>query len=87
MTTPGAGEAEILRVHEALEELAQFDARMVQVVEMRYFAGMTEIEIAEALGVTRSHRQARLGKGAAPAGGGAPVAAAACESEPQTESD
>ena len=32
----GAGETEILRVHEALDELAQFDARMVQVVEMRY---------------------------------------------------
>jgi RNA polymerase sigma factor (TIGR02999 family) len=33
---------EILHVHEALEELAQHDARLVQVVEMRYFAGMTE---------------------------------------------
>jgi len=47
----GAGEQEILRVHEALEELAQLDARLVQVVEMRYFAGMTETEIAAALGV------------------------------------
>jgi len=47
----GAGENEILKVHEALEELAQHDARLVQVVEMRYFAGMTETEIAAALGV------------------------------------
>ena len=47
----GAGEDEILGVHEALEELAQVDARLVQVVEMRYFAGMTETEIAAALGV------------------------------------
>jgi RNA polymerase sigma factor (TIGR02999 family) len=47
-----AGEEQILRVHEALEELGAVDARMVQVVEMRYFAGMTENEIAEALGVT-----------------------------------
>jgi RNA polymerase sigma factor (TIGR02999 family) len=60
-----AGENEILRVHEALEELAQHDARMVQVVEMRYFAGMTETEIAGALGVTdrtvrRDWEKARL---------------------------
>jgi RNA polymerase sigma factor (TIGR02999 family) len=48
----GEGEDEILRVHEALEELAHHDQRMVQVVEMRYFAGMTEPEIAEVLGVT-----------------------------------
>jgi RNA polymerase sigma factor (TIGR02999 family) len=46
------GEKEILQVHEALEELAQHDPRLVQMVEMRYFAGMTETEIAAALGVT-----------------------------------
>jgi RNA polymerase sigma factor (TIGR02999 family) len=60
-----AGENEILRVHEALEELARHDARMVQVVEMRYFAGMSEAEIATALGVTdrtvrRDWEKARL---------------------------
>ena len=59
------GEAEILNVHEALEELAQHDPRLVQVVEMRYFAGMTEVEIAEALGihyrtVRRDWQKARL---------------------------
>ncbi|MBI3369690.1 MAG: sigma-70 family RNA polymerase sigma factor [Burkholderiales bacterium] len=42
---------EILRVHEALTELASMDARLAQVVEMRYFAGMTEAEIAAALGL------------------------------------
>ncbi|TXD85765.1 hypothetical protein FUT87_15315, partial [Mitsuaria sp. TWR114] len=42
----------ILRVHEALEELATIDARLAQVVEMRYFGGLLEQEIAEALGVT-----------------------------------
>jgi RNA polymerase sigma factor (TIGR02999 family) len=46
------GEDEIVKVHEALEELAQHDARMVQVVELRYFAGLTETEIAGVLGVT-----------------------------------
>jgi RNA polymerase sigma factor (TIGR02999 family) len=45
------GEDEILRVHEALEVLAQADARMGQVVEMRYFGGYSELEIADALGV------------------------------------
>jgi len=61
----GAGENEILKVHEALEELAQHDARLVQVVEMRYFAGMTETEIATVLGVNdrtvrRDWQKARL---------------------------
>jgi RNA polymerase sigma factor (TIGR02999 family) len=46
------GEEEILGVHAALEELGRLDERLVQVVEMRYFAGMTEQEIADALGVT-----------------------------------
>ena len=45
-------ENEVLRVHESLEELAVIDARLVQVVEMRYFAGMTEPEIAGVLGLT-----------------------------------
>lgn len=47
-----ASDEEVLQVHEALEELQCFDERMVRVVEMRYFAGMTEAEVAEALGVT-----------------------------------
>lgn len=63
--TASAGESEILRVHEALDELARYDERMVQVVEMRYFGGMTESEIADALGVTdrtvrRDWEKARL---------------------------
>ena len=41
-----------MSVHEALEELATIDARLAQVVEMRYFGGLLEQEIAEALGVT-----------------------------------
>jgi RNA polymerase sigma factor (TIGR02999 family) len=63
--TVPSGEDEILRVHEALEELGRYDPRMVQVVEMRYFAGMTENEIADILGVTdrtvrRDWEKARL---------------------------
>jgi RNA polymerase sigma factor (sigma-70 family) len=37
---------------EALGELSQFDARMAQVVEMRFFGGLTEEEIAAALDVS-----------------------------------
>ena len=59
------GEREILRVHDALESLGALDPRLAQVVEMRYFAGMTEPEIAETLGITertvrRDWAQARL---------------------------
>ena len=50
--TDEAQESEVLRVHESLEELAAIDARLVKVVEMRYFSGMTEAEIAEVLGLT-----------------------------------
>jgi RNA polymerase sigma factor (TIGR02999 family) len=47
-----AGEDEILRVHDALASLEQVDARLAQVVQMRYFGGYTEQEIAETLEVT-----------------------------------
>lgn len=46
------GEAVILQVHEALESLEQVDARLAQVVQMRYFGGYSEQEIADALQVT-----------------------------------
>jgi len=59
------GEREILRVHEALEALAQLDPRMASVVELRYFGGLTEPEIAQALEIAertvrRDWQQARL---------------------------
>jgi len=58
-------EDEILRVHEALDELADVDERLGKVVEMRYFGGLSEAEIAECLGVTertvqRDWQKARL---------------------------
>jgi len=43
---------EILHVHEALDRMCLLDPRMTHVVEMRYFGGLTEEEIASALGVT-----------------------------------
>ena len=47
-----ADETEAIRVHHALEELSLVSDRLTRVVEMRYFAGMTEPEIAEVLGLT-----------------------------------
>ena len=57
LTTDTAGAAsepsdEILRVHAALEGLAAVDARLIEVVEMRYFGGLSEAEIALALELT-----------------------------------
>jgi RNA polymerase sigma factor (TIGR02999 family) len=62
---PVVAEEHVLRVHEALEELEQVDPRMAQVVEMRFFAGMNDLEIAAALQVTdrtvrRDWQQAQL---------------------------
>mmetsp|Transcript_15031 Transcript_15031/g.35462 ORF Transcript_15031/g.35462 Transcript_15031/m.35462 type:complete len:267 (-) Transcript_15031:1115-1915(-) len=42
---------DVLRVHEALEELAAIEPRLAQVVEMRFFGGFGHAEIGAALGV------------------------------------
>lgn len=42
----------LLQVHEAMERLRETDSRKCQVLELRYFGGMTREEIAEALGVS-----------------------------------
>jgi RNA polymerase sigma factor (TIGR02999 family) len=61
----GNVDEEILEVHEALVTLAAVDSRLAQVVEMRYFAGISETDIAAALGVSertvrRDWERARL---------------------------
>jgi RNA polymerase sigma factor (TIGR02999 family) len=60
-----AEENQVVHVHEALARLEQVDRRLAQVVEMRYFVGMSEAEIGEVLGVTertvrRDWQRARL---------------------------
>jgi RNA polymerase sigma factor (TIGR02999 family) len=45
---------EYLMLHDALEKLAQADARKAQVIELRFFSGMTIEEIAEYLHVSVS---------------------------------
>jgi len=46
--------AEILAIHEALEKLASDDAEAARLVELRYFAGLSVEEAAEALDLPRS---------------------------------
>ncbi len=58
-------EDHILEVHEALQALEKIDERMARIVELRYFGGLTDAEVAEALQVTdrtvrRDWQQARL---------------------------
>jgi len=57
--------AELIALDEALEELAKFDERKAKIVEMRFFGGLTDEEIAEVLGITtrtvwRDWKTARL---------------------------
>lgn len=42
----------LLEIDDALARLAALDARQAQVIECRFFGGLTESETAEALGVT-----------------------------------
>ena len=48
---------DMLALNDALEKLVAADERLAQVVEMRYFAGLSELEIAELL--QRSERSIR----------------------------
>lgn len=43
---------DVIKVDKALNALAQHDPKLVHIVEMKFYAGMTEVEIAEVLGVT-----------------------------------
>ena len=57
--------ASLVALDEALDKLAQFDERKCKVVEMRFFGGLADEEIAEVLGVTtrtvlRDWKTARL---------------------------
>ena len=50
--TPAQRGETLLALDEALERLTRLNPRLGQVVECRYFGGLTEQETAEALGVT-----------------------------------
>lgn len=64
LATDAQGAEDLLALDAALARLAEADARLAQVVEWRYFGGLTEEEIATLLGVTdrtvrRDWRKAR----------------------------
>jgi len=52
LTISAKSDPEIVRLDEALEEMAKFDPRKAQVVEMRYFGGLTSDEVASVLGIS-----------------------------------
>jgi RNA polymerase sigma factor (TIGR02999 family) len=69
LESAASADLDVLRVNEALDILAQAEPRLAQVVEMRYFGGYTEADIAEALELTertvrRDWEKARLLLGA-----------------------
>jgi len=48
----GADMVEVLAINQLLEKLAEKDPRAAQVVQLRYFGGLTYEEIGEVLEVT-----------------------------------
>lgn len=42
----------LLNVHETLEKLTKVDPQLGEIVELRYFAGLKDAEIASAIGVS-----------------------------------
>ena len=48
----GAGEVDVLDLHEALTRLSDLDARKGQIVELKFFGGLTTDEIADTLRVS-----------------------------------
>jgi len=60
-----ASDEEVMRMNDALDELTALDERLGKIVEMKFFGGMTEEEIAEALEISsrtvqRDWEKARL---------------------------
>jgi len=61
----GQPELDVLALDQALNKLAHLDPRQCRIVEMRFFAGMTEEEIAKVVGISaitvkREWRTAKL---------------------------
>ncbi len=52
LTVSASSEVALVRLDDSLAALDQFDHRKAQVVEMRYFAGLTAKEIAAVLGIS-----------------------------------
>ncbi len=46
--------SDLIALDEALDKIAEFEPRKVAIVEMRFFGGLTNLEIAETLGISES---------------------------------
>src|SRR5262249_43420508 len=49
----GERNPKVVRLDETLEEMAKFDSRKAQVMEMRYFGGLKADEVATVVGIAR----------------------------------
>jgi RNA polymerase sigma factor (TIGR02999 family) len=54
LAAPAPRECEVLALDAALSHLARMDPRQGQIVELRYFGGLSEDEVADVLAVSRS---------------------------------
>ena len=80
IVAPPSPYCDVLLLDQALDELTAMDARQGQIVELRYFGGLSESEVAEVLTISRStvtrewliargwlYRRVTTGQGQAPA--------------------
>lgn len=51
---PVTGDAELIALDAALNDLARTDQRQARIVEMKFFGGLSAPEISEALGISRA---------------------------------
>jgi RNA polymerase sigma factor (TIGR02999 family) len=63
-TSDEHNDAEILELDRSLNELAEFDARKAEVLELHYFAGLTYAELADVMNLSESsvHQDLRTAK-------------------------
>ena len=63
-SSPAENNAEILALDTALEELAVFDKRKAEILELHYFAGLTYAELADVMQIAEStvHQDLRTAK-------------------------
>jgi len=51
---PGNGDAELLALDDALNELSRIDKRQGEIVEMKFFGGLSAPEISQVMGLSRA---------------------------------
>jgi RNA polymerase sigma factor (TIGR02999 family) len=51
---PGTGDADLLALDSALDELSRIDERQGKIVEMKFFGGLSAPEISQVLGISRA---------------------------------